>query len=68
MSDFLRTLTNLNAQALLQNQLAPGDPQILVLVLSPDRQAVLDCELSAKRSFALFPKWLPCLAANKIPL
>ena len=45
MSDFLQTLTNLTAQGLLHNQLAPGDPQILVLVLSPDRQAVLDCEL-----------------------
>ena len=45
MSDFLQTLTNLTAQGLLHNQLAPGDPQILVLVLSQDRQAVLDCKL-----------------------
>lgn len=45
MNDFIQRLTNLAAQSLLRNQLSPGDPHVLVLVLGQDRQTVLDCEL-----------------------
>jgi hypothetical protein len=38
-------VANLLAQGLFHNQLEPGDPKVLVLVLCPDRETVLGCEL-----------------------
>jgi len=38
-------VANLLAQGLLQNQLEPHDLKVLVLVLGPDRETVLGCEL-----------------------
>jgi hypothetical protein len=40
-------VANLLAQGLLHNQFAPDDLKVLVLVLGPDRETVLNCELKS---------------------
>lgn len=45
MTQVQQLVANLLAQGLLQNQLEPHDLKVLVLVLGPDRETVLGCEL-----------------------
>jgi hypothetical protein len=51
-------VANLLAQGLLQNQLEPHDLKILVLVLGPDRETVLGCDLKP------FSEIAPIIAAE----
>lgn len=58
MTPVQQIVANLLAQGLLQNQLEPHDLKVLVLVLGPDRETVLGCELKP------FSEIAPIIAAE----